>query len=74
MSRALNVTLNEGDALAVCAAAKVGVSAIEKLPQGGVRLVCMSMDGAETMRRKFKAKLIKGDVVRERLRPRNPLW
>jgi hypothetical protein len=47
---------------------------MEALPGGGVRLVCMSMDGAETMRRKFKGQLIKGEVSRERHRPRTSLW
>ena len=53
---------------------QVGVSAIEPLPQGGVRLVCMSMAGADTMRRKLKSAIIKGDVVRARHRPSKPLW
>lgn len=74
MSRAMNLTLSEGEVLAVCQTAKVGVSAIETLPQGGVRLVCMSMDGADTMRRKLKTRLIQGEVVRARHRPRQPLW
>jgi hypothetical protein len=50
------------------------VSAIEHLPQGGVRLVCMSSDGAETIRRKLKAHLIGGEVTRARHRPNTPLW
>ena len=70
----MNISLGEVDVLAVCKAARVGVSAIETLPQGGVRLVCMSMDGAETIRRKLRKSLIKGEVVRERHRPRKPLW
>jgi hypothetical protein len=74
MNRALHLSLDEGEAVARCLSAKVGVSAIERLPQGGVRLVCMSVDGAETMRGKLKAHLIKGEVVRERHRPRRPLW
>jgi len=74
MSRALHLNIDEGTAIARCAAEKVGVSAIERLPQGGVRLVCMSADGAALIRRKLKAKLIAGNVVRERLRPRRPLW
>lgn len=74
MSRALNVGLDENTVKARCGAEHVGISAMEALPGGGVRLVCMSMDGAETMRRKFKAHLIKGEVSRERHRPRTPLW
>ena len=64
------VALDQGAVLAKCEAAKVGVSAIERLPAGGVRLVCMSADGAAVMTRKFKPHLIKGPTVRERHRPR----
>ena len=74
MSRALNVSLSEAEVLAKCNNQAVGVSAIESLPEGGVRLVCMSSDGADLMRRKFKSHLIKGEVARERHRPRRPLW
>lgn len=70
MSRTINLSLNEGDVIAKCQTAKVGVSAIETLPSGGVRLVCMSMDGADKLRRKLKSHLIKGDVVRSHYRPR----
>ena len=70
MSRAINLSLDESEAMAKCQNAKVGVSAIERLPTGGVRLVCMSMDGADTLRRKLKAHVIKGDVVRSHYRPR----
>jgi hypothetical protein len=74
MSRALNVGLDENTVKARCSAEEVGISALEKLPGGGVRLVCMSSDGAETMRKKFRTHLIKGEVSRERHRPRTPLW
>jgi hypothetical protein len=69
MSREIFVALDERDVLAKCETAKVGVSAIEPLPAGGVRLVCMSSDGAAVMNRKFKAHLIKDQVVRARHRP-----
>lgn len=74
MSRVIMVSLNEAEVVSKCEAAKVGVSAIERLPEGGVRLVCMSSDGAETMRRKFKTKLMKTEPRRELHRPRTPLW
>jgi hypothetical protein len=74
MSRAMNVALREVDVLSACKAEDVGVSAIEALPAGGVRLVCMSMAGAGQMRRKFKSQLIQGEPAREKLRPRSPLW
>ena len=74
MSRALNVSLTEAEVLAKCDTQAVGVSAIESLPEGGVRLVCMSSVGAALMARKFKAHLLKEDPVRARHRPTRPLW
>jgi hypothetical protein len=74
MSRALFVSLDEGQVVARCLAEKVGISAIERLPGGGVRLVCMSSDGAALMARKLKQHLISDDVTRERHRPTSPLW
>jgi hypothetical protein len=66
--------MGESEVIAKCHDAKVGVSAIERLTSGGVRLVCMSVDGAATIRNNLKAHIIEGHVVRERLRPMKPLW
>jgi hypothetical protein len=74
MSRAVLLSMSAEDAIAKCRDAKVGVSAIERIPAGGVRLVCMSSDGAATIRKKLKSHLIDGEVVRERHRPARPLW
>jgi hypothetical protein len=74
MSRELYIKLDEREVLNKCEAEQVGVSAIEKLPAGGVRLVCMSVDGAVRMTRKFKSNLITGPIVRNRHRPTRPLW
>jgi hypothetical protein len=74
MSRVLLVALEEGQVVASCRAEKVGISTIEPLQSGGVRLVCNSMDGAARMARKFKPHLIEGVVTRERHRPATPLW
>jgi hypothetical protein len=74
MSRALFVNLPEKDVISSCAAENVGISAIECIPQGGVRLVCMSSEGAGIMTRKLRSKLITAEVTRERHRPRTPLW
>ena len=74
MSRVLFVSLDEGQVVTRCLAEKVGSSAIEGLPSGGVRVVCKSNDGAATMKRKFKTHLLSDDVVRERHRPVRPLW
>ena len=74
MSREIFVTLDEGEVVSRCLAEKVGISAIERLPAGGTRLVCMSGHGASVMTRKFKAHLIKEAVTRQKHRPTRPLW
>jgi hypothetical protein len=74
MSRALFVSLDEAQVVARCHSEKVGISAIEGLPAGGVRFVCMSSDGAATMKRKLKSHLLGEEVSRERHRPLRPLW
>ena len=68
MTRALHLAMTEQEALQECRASSVGVSAIEKLLSGGVRLVCMSSDGADTLRRALKKKLIEGEVRRQSIR------
>ena len=74
MSRAMQLAMSEKEARAHCLAANVGVSAIETLPEGGVRLVCNSVAGADRIRRKFKPKIIGTERARERHRPVRPLW
>jgi len=74
MSRVLLVDLDEGRVVAACLKENVGISSIERLASGGVRLVCMSSDGAAQMTRKFKPHLIEGIATRERHRPATPLW
>ena len=74
MTRALHLAMAEADVVSRCSTERVGVSAIERLPEGGVRLVCMSVGGAEHMRRRLKSHIIKGEVRRERHRPTRPLW
>jgi hypothetical protein len=74
MSRVLLVALDERQVEARCKAENVGISAIESLASGGVRLVCMSSDGASRMTVALKRHLIEGVVTRERYRPATPLW
>jgi hypothetical protein len=66
--------MDEGEVVSRCLSANVGISAIEHLPAGGTRLVCMSTDGAATMRKKLKASLISTHVARQGHRPDTPLW
>ena len=58
MSRAINLQMNETEAREQCATRSIGVSAIEALPDGGVRLVCMSSEGAALLRRRLKSQII----------------
>jgi hypothetical protein len=74
MSRAILLSMSEGDVIGQCLKSKVGVSAIESLVGGGVRLVCRSGEGAELIRKTLRKHLIKGEAMRERYRPRTPLW
>jgi len=75
MSRGVYLRLGEGRVVAECLKHKVGVSAIERLPAGGVRLVCMSSHGAQRIRKALKAELLDDErVARERHRPSTPLW
>ena len=74
MSRVIHLKLDEGVVVIRCFSEKVGVSSIERLPQGGVRLVCMSSDGAALIRCKLKAYVIDGPVTRQRHRPVTPQW
>ena len=74
MSRTVLLSMTETEVLTKCMAEKVGVSAIERLHNGGVRLVCMSSAGAELIRNALRGKLIVGEVTRERYRPRHSTW
>ena len=73
MSRAVLLSLPEKQVRAHCSENGVGLSTIEALKDGGVRLVCMSARGAELIREKLKKHLIEGDALRERYRPRTPM-
>jgi hypothetical protein len=75
VSRTVYLNLDEGQVIARCLKDKVGISAIERLPSGGVRLVCMSGDGAARIRKALKGEMIEeGAITRERHRPSTPLW
>ena len=74
MSRALFLSLDEGQVVTRCLAEKVGISAIERLPGGGVRLVCKSGEGAGVIAVKLKRHLMADTVTREKFRPTSPLW
>ena len=68
MSRAVFLDMSEKSVIAHCDAEKIGVSSIGKVA-GGIRLVCMSVDGAAQVRRQLKSRLLKGDAAREQHGP-----
>ena len=74
MSRALNLSMTEDQIIRHCREKDVAISALDALPDGGVRLVCMSSYQAAQIRSKLKAQIIEGEVRRERFRPVHPLW
>lgn len=71
MSREMYLNVSKRFVAAQCLEVNVGISCLETVPSGGTRLVCMSVNGAETMRRKLEKYLMKGDGTRER---RGPGW
>jgi hypothetical protein len=74
VSRVVHLNLDEGVVVIRCMSENVAVSAIERLPSGGVRVVCTSSEGAARIRHKLKGYVISGPVTREKHRPANPLW
>jgi len=64
LSRVVNLSMSADEARHQCTSRQIGVSALENLPDGGVRLVCMSSDGAATIRKRLKANVIKEPVRR----------
>ena len=74
MTRSMQLAMSEQDALTLCTKQKVDVSVIERLPAGGVRLVCSSRSGADTIRQKAKSKVMSVEQAREKHRPSSPLW
>ena len=74
MTRAFNLSMTEAQIVRHCRENNIAVSALEVLPDGGVRLVCMTGYGAGQIRSKLAGRIIEGEVRRERFRPASPLW
>jgi hypothetical protein len=74
VSRAVNLAMTEAQVVRHCHDKSIGISALEPLPGGGIRLVCMSSYGAAQIRSKLTGHLMDDDVRRERFRPLHPLW
>lgn len=69
MSREMYLNVGEAFVVAQCREENVGISTIESLACGGTRLVCMSVKGSDTMRRKLQKNLMKDSVARQRHGP-----
>ena len=63
-SRAMNLDATPDEIRAICAKHKLAISVIEPLLSGGTRVVTTNGDGAATLRKAMKAKLIPGAVKR----------
>jgi hypothetical protein len=74
VSRAFNLAMTEADVIKHCRDKSIAISALEALPDGGVRLVCMSGYGAAQIQSNLNRHIIEGEVRRERFRPVRPLW
>ena len=74
MSRAINLQMTEAEAREQCSSRSIGVSAIEKLPDGGVRLVCMSVEGAARLRRRLKSSIMSDTARRTAFSTRRLPW
>lgn len=74
MSRAFNLAMTEDEIVKHCRTRRISISVVETLPGGGVRLVCSSAGGADQIRTRLRQRIIRGEVARERFRPRTPLW
>ena len=74
MSRAVNLSLGRDAIVKHCDDKGIGISVLEALPDGGMRLVCSSAFGAEQIRSKLKRHMMGDDARRAKFRPRTPLW
>lgn len=74
MSRAINLAMTEAEVIQHCADKSIAISVLEKLPDGGVRLVCKSSFDAVHVRSKLKARIMDDNVRRAPRRPTTPLW
>lgn len=64
MSRAFNLDLTESAVVKHCRDGQISISALELLPDGGVRLVCSDANGAAKIRAKLRRHMITGHVRR----------
>lgn len=66
MSRAINVSLNEAEVKKLCDAKGIAISAMEPLPSGGTRVICVLMEGTDAVRAAVGKKVLDDKVRRYR--------
>ncbi len=64
ITRALNLSIDEGEAAKRCKANALRISSIEPLKSGGTHLVFVTIEDADKARILFKASMATGPVVR----------
>jgi hypothetical protein len=64
MSRAINLNVAQADVVSMCARHNVAISAIERLFDGGTRVVLTNADDTATIARAFKSSIIAGPARR----------
>jgi hypothetical protein len=64
MSRAINLNVPLADVTALCERRNVPISAIERLLDGGTRVVLMNADDTATIAKAFKTKILAGNARR----------
>ena len=74
MSRAVYLSMTPEEISKHCNDKDISISVLEALPDGGVRLVCSSGDGADQVRARLSKRIMDGAPRRTRFRPTKPLW
>lgn len=67
MSRAINLSAAPAAVTTLCDKHAIRISSIEPLESGGTRVVLLTADGADTVRRRMKTQIVDGPVVRSGL-------
>ena len=74
MSREINLAMTAEEVVKHCRDKDIGISVLEALPDGGVRLVCSSGHDAHQIRARLSKRIMEGSPRRTRFRPTKPLW
>lgn len=70
MSRVVHLSLDEGVVVIRCHSEDIGIESIEGLSEGGVRLVCVSDEGAALIRQQLDSYVLQAEPVTRKRRRR----